>query len=193
MINIWDFKCENKFSDGLPRRQVTYRVDADLLQGKTCKTCSRCINLYEHGGAGYICRSWQEGQGPDSPACRRYEGREWVEDQEHLHEKEVAIRQMQLWSIYAKKPPRKLPIVFDGYGKVPLCPVCGKMPVKTDQCHWCGQRFIRDEELEEYLKQDEVAMDCPTCGRKGTMRGVRSLYNGHFHGQCKVCGAVMMQ
>ena len=32
---------------------------------------------------------------------------------------------------------------------------------------------------------------CPACG--GTMEGVRSKYNGHFHGTCRDCGARIIE
>ena len=35
--------------------------------------------------------------------------------------------------------------------------------------------------------------ECPSCGGKSTMVGARARSNGHFHGQCTVCGCVVME
>lgn len=90
-----------------------------------------------------------------------------------------------------KNPPVKLPIVFDGYGNIPECPSCGEMPYSTEQCIFCGQKFIQDEEVEEYNKPNFVTEKCPLCG--GEMVGTRSKYNGHFHGSCKNCGVSVIE
>lgn len=74
-------------------------------------------------------------------------------------------RRKELWNIYSKREPINLPIVNDGYGIIPECPICGEMPYSTKQCHWCGQRFIQDK-------------TCFLCGRK-VIANV-SKYNGHI-------------
>lgn len=44
----------------------------------------------------------------------------------------------------------------DGYGMIPECPICGEMPYSTEQCYWCGQRFVQDEEVEAQLTACDV-------------------------------------
>lgn len=63
-----------------------------------------------------------------------------------------------------------------------------------ERCVFCGQRFLPDALTEEWSKPpEEVRMDCPSCGGKSTMVGARARSNGHFHGQCTVCGCVVME
>ena len=100
-------------------------------------------------------------------------------------------RRQELWAVNEKKEPVKLPIVFDGYGMIPQCPTCGEMPYSLEQCYWCGQRFIQDEETIEYAKPQTVAMRCFNCGTLG--EATVSKYNGHKHFHCKVCGCSMME
>ena len=69
---------------------------------------------------------------------------------------------------------------------------CGDMPYSTEQCYWCGQRFLQDEDIEEYNTISEETIKCPFCGKK-TMVGTRSKYNNHFHGKCVNCGVVIME
>lgn len=54
----------------------------------------------------------------------------------------------------------KTPNHNDGYGMIPECPICGEMPYSTKQCHWCGQRFIQDKEVEEYEKPLTKEVTC---------------------------------
>ena len=85
----------------------------------------------------------------------------------------------------------KLPIVDDGYGMIPMCPVCGEMPYSTEQCHWCGQRFIQDEEVEEYGTPLTEEFNCPNCKKPGIAH--ISRYNGHRHFRCEYCGMAFME
>ena len=79
-------------------------------------------------------------------------------------------------------------------GRYPECPSCGNMPYSLERCVFCGQRFLPDALTEEWSKPpEEVRMDCPSCGGKSTMVGARARSNGHFHGQCTVCGCVVME
>lgn len=76
----------------------------------------------------------------------------------------------------------------------PVCPHCGIMPYSLDECVFCGQRFIQDDNTEEYSKPpEEERQDCVMCGGKNSVVGVRAKINGHFHGQCEKCGAVYHQ
>lgn len=90
-----------------------------------------------------------------------------------------------------------LPIKWaDGYdgGVSPQCPACGEMPYSTEQCIFCGQRFVQDEATVEYSKPpEEVRLDCIMCGGIGSLVGVRARYNGHFHGHCEKCGCTVME
>ena len=79
-------------------------------------------------------------------------------------------------------------------GRYPECPSCGNMLYSLERCVFCGQRFLPDALTEEWSKPpEEVRMDCPSCGGKSTMVGARARSNGHFHGQCTVCGCVVME
>ena len=99
-------------------------------------------------------------------------------------------RRKELWNIYSKREPIKLPIVNDGYGMIPECPICGEMPYSTEQCHWCGQRFIQDEEVKEYAKPLTKEVTCFSCGRKVTASV--SKYNGHISYHCQ-CGTSFIE
>lgn len=105
-------------------------------------------------------------------------------------EDEEKLRQ-ELWAIYAEKDPVKLPIMNDGYGRIPTCPVCGEMPYSTKQCYWCGQRFIQDEEVVEYGTPKTEDIQCPNCGTPG--KAIVSKYNGHRHFHCSNCGFLVME
>lgn len=161
------------------------------------KKCAGCMRFEERWGKNergtYHCwrQDYKIDKFPDDVACEEYWDRTEYEAEEKKREEEIETKRKKMWAIYADKPPIKLPIVFDGFGMIPECPICHDMPYSTEQCHWCGQRFIQDDEVKEYNKADEYEIKCPTCG--GKIVGVRSKYNGHFHGQCKKCGIVIME
>lgn len=94
-----------------------------------------------------------------------------------------------------KAAPRPIEWALDyGGGVYPQCPACGEMPYSLYRCTFCGQRFIKDERAIEWEKPpEEVALNCFVCGGKGTMKGTRARSNGHFHGKCEKCGAVMVE
>lgn len=76
----------------------------------------------------------------------------------------------------------------------PRCPHCGEMPYSTEQCVFCGQRFVQDGQRRREAEPPKVeTMDCFICGGEGTMKGCRAKINGHFHGKCEKCEAVMME
>ena len=80
-------------------------------------------------------------------------------------------------------------------GRWPVCSSCGEMPYSTKRCLFCGQKFDQDDErLKEYLKPTVTErMDCIVCGAIGTVYGMRTKSNGHFHGKCENCGARFME
>lgn len=95
-----------------------------------------------------------------------------------------------------RKPPIRIAWEKDYDGGVyPACPACGEMPYSTERCIFCGQKFIQDDKkLQDYATPpEEVRMDCVVCGGKNTMVGTRAKSNGHFHGRCEACGALMME
>ncbi len=76
----------------------------------------------------------------------------------------------------------------------PICPHCGEMPYSTEQCVFCGQRFIKDKQTEEFEKPSEIERtNCIMCGSVNSVVGTRAKTNGHFHGKCEKCGAVCME
>lgn len=42
------------------------------------------------------------------------------------------------------------------------------------------------------MEWNEIMMDCPACGGRGTLTGTRAD-NGHFHGRCEACGTILME
>lgn len=191
------------FSKGIKRIDEFSREDnviyPEEIIGKKCGECVRCKkrdHAYKGKKAeGYHCTMQKHDNDitPDDKACVYWWDKARHEEVERLNKEAEENRRKELWAIYAEKEPVKLPIVFDGYGNIPECPVCGEMPYSTEQCHWCGQRFIQDAEIEEYNKPDKGTMDCFQCGGKGTVEFVRSKYNGHKHGECKKCGMRFME
>ena len=185
------------FDEGILDRQRERReklIYPEELLDKKCGGCVRCgerDHIYQGKKEGYHCAKlpYDRDISPDDKACVDYWDRAEEERLEKLHNEDVENRRKELWAIYSKREPVKLPIVLDEFGgRIPQCPTCGEMPYDTEQCHWCGQRFIQDKELEEYLKDEEWYEDCPSCGSKGTLKIGRSNYNGHKHGSCSACG-----
>lgn len=79
-------------------------------------------------------------------------------------------------------------------GAFPECPACGEMPYSYERCIFCGQKFLSDKMVEKMKKPDEeVRGNCPVCGGKNTMVGVRARSNGHFHGCCEKCGCRLIE
>ncbi|MEY8369771.1 hypothetical protein AALA24_13545 [Anaerovoracaceae bacterium 42-11] len=157
--------------------------------------CSECVRFKEREEKRGTFHCWRQNykidKYPDDDACDKYWDRAEQERKDREHDAERERERKKKWAMYANKPPVKLLIEFDGYGDIPVCPVCGDLPYSMEQCYWCGQRFIQDEEIEEYNKPDVVEMKCFVCG--GKMVGTISKYNGHFHGQCEECGATIIQ
>lgn len=181
-----------KFSDGMPERierhlNSSIFIYPEEIIDKKCGGCVRCEKR-DRGEDGYHCtmRPWELDINPDNKACVSYWDRQEHNESERLRDEDTENRRMELWEIYADAEPVKLPIVNDGYGMIPECPICGEMPYSTEQCHWCGQRFIQDEEVEEYNKPSGYSEKCHNCGMMGTV--YRNKYNGHRSFHCKACG-----
>lgn len=188
---------EIRFSDGIPEREDREKIIyPEELLDKKCGGCMRCQerdHLRGEWDVGYHCtmQNYKKDISPEDKACVHYWDRAEEMARKRQHEEDIENRRQELWAIYSDKPPVKLPIVHDGYGRIPKCPICGEMPYSTEQCHWCGQRFIQDEEIEEYSKPDVIEFKCPSCGTMG--QAVRSKYNGHKHFHCKKCGMSFME
>jgi hypothetical protein len=149
--------------------------------------------MYRGKSEGYHCTKllFDRDITPDDKACVNYWDKAEEDRLKALHEQDVENRRKELWAIYAEKEPVKLPIVIDEFGgRIPECPICGEMPYDTEQCHWCGQRFIQDDEIKEYNTPDTGTMKC-SCG--GTIEFIRSKYNGHKSGHCTKCGMSFME
>ena len=182
------------FSDGVKIEKEEYNkiVYPEALLDKKCGGCVRCEKR-DHGKEGYHCcmQNYNIDIRPTDKACIH-----WWNKEEHLriekaNKEAKENRRKELWGIYAKKEPIKLPIVNDGYGIIPKCPVCGEMPYSTEQCHWCGQKFVQDEEVEEYSKPKIIKGKCFGCGSDVDIRV--SKYNGHKSYYCDKCGMSIME
>lgn len=181
-----------RFSDGIPERKAVCDNIPNEYKTKKCADCVR-FEKRTHRKNGYHCRmkDYDIDVFPDDNACEEFWNRERQKELERLHEQDIENRREELWAVYAEKEPVKLPIVFDGYGNIPMCPVCGEMPYSTEQCHWCGQRFIQDEEVEEYEKPLTQNGKCPNCGKDIVIH--ISKYNGHKHFLCGRCGMAVTE
>lgn len=74
---------------------------------------------------------------------------------------------------------------------IPKCPVCGEMPYSTEQCHWCGQHFLQDEEIKKYAEPKIQKGSCPNCGAPIDIH--ISSYNGHKYFHCDACKMTVME
>ena len=189
-------KFEIKFSEGIPDRPATICgviIYPEELLDKKCGGCVRC-EPRDHGDkGGWHCtmQKWDKDVFPTDKACVHYWDQEKQDELDRLHEEDIEKRRQELWAIYSEKPPIKLPIVNYDYGTIPMCPVCGEMPYSTEQCHWCGQRFIQDEEVTDWSTPKTEDIECPNCGKPGKAKV--SKYNGHRHFQCEYCGFGFME
>lgn len=192
------FNNKTMFSEGIPERHERRNsgetfIYPEELTDKTCSGCVRC-ELRDHGDkGGYHCcmRDWDIDITPDHKACVDYWDRAEHERIERQRKEDTENRRKELWAIYEEKEPIKLPIVNDGYGRIPMCPVCGEMPYSTEQCHWCGQRFVQDEEIKEYSEPQTIKCKCQSCGEPGVI--FVSKYNGHKSFHCSHCGMAWME
>ena len=186
---------EIRFSDGLPERATIAGTDKnpEELVGKVCAGCVRCEKRDRPGETGWHCsmQAYWRNISPEATACESYWDKAEQDELDRLRNEDEEKHREELWDVYSKREPVKLPIVNDGYGWIPKCPVCGEMPYSTTQCHWCGQRFLQDREVEEYSKPETEYMSCPMCG--GKMMVNVSRYNGHRRGRCEECGMRFME
>ena len=188
---------EIKFSEGIPKRRDYFSriIYPEELLDKKCGGCVRCElrdNRSKEKNSGHHCtmQDYDIDILPEDKACVRYWDRAYHEECERLHEQDIENRRKELWNIYANREPIKLPIVHDGYGFIPKCPICGEMPYSTEQCHWCGQRFAQDNEIEEYAKPLTENGKCTSCGSDVVIH--ISKYNGHKRFHCDKCGCSVM-
>lgn len=183
-----------RFSDGLSDRKPVW-ASAGEYWNHTCGECVRCTPNFR-GEPGYHCSNcgMTDPITPDRKACEIFWDKAAQDEADRQHEAEIEQRRKLLWAVYAEKPPVKLRFEDDYGGTIPMCPVCGEMPYSTKQCYWCGQRYVQDSEVEAYCDPGpEIRLDCPSCGGHETLVGRRAKYNGHLHGQCEKCGAVVAE
>ena len=187
---------EIKFSDGIEKIKEDYNkiIYPEELLDKKCAGCVRCEkrNSYGRKKYGYHCmmQNYDIDIDPTDKACVHWWNKEEHERIERLNDEAQENRRKELWKIYAKKDPIKLPIVNDGYGMIPECPICGEMPYSTEQCYWCDQRFVQDEEVEEYATPQTINGICFNCGADVVIHV--SKYNGHKSYHCNKCGCSIM-
>ena len=182
------------FSEAIPERPSFAALSDEELESKTCEGCLRFGTRTRGPNAGKHFCTGNRLEGtllPNQKACRHYWDKEEQERLDRQNELDTENRRAELHAIYASKPPVKLPIVYDGYGNIPMCPVCGEMPYDLDQCHWCGQHFLQDDEIKEYAKPLTEKGICFQCGAEVTVR--ISKYNGHRRYKCETCGCSMIE
>lgn len=181
-----------RFADGIPHRDTSIKIlyPEDLMD-KKCGGCTRCQQ--RRRGIGYHCtmQPYDVTISPEDRACVKWWDAEEQKRIEQQRQQDIENRRKQLWEMYAHKEPVKLPLVFDGFGNIPECPICGEMPYDLDQCHWCGQRFIKDSEIEQYAKGKTKKMQCINCGTE-VIANISS-YNGHMSYACDKCGCKVME
>ena len=195
---------EVDFGAGVPERtERRNRDDTYIYPEEICdKKCGGCMRFTSNDDGfprgdydinGYHCsmRGWKLPINAEDKACIDYWDRAEHERSEREHEEAVERRRHELWAVYAEKDPIKLPIMADGYGWAPYCPICGEMTYSTEQCHWCGQRFIQDEEVTEYATPKTIDWKCSQCGTLG--KAHISRYNGHKSFRCEKCGMAFME
>ena len=198
----YQHKFEADFDAGVPdsterRNSDDVFIYPEEIINKTCGGCVRCEKRDHayHGtpAEGWHCtmRGYDIDITPEHRACVDYWDRAEREHAEKEHEDAVEKRRAELWAVYAQREPVKLPIVEDYGGRIPQCPVCGEMPYSTEQCHWCGQRFIQDEEVTEYAAPKTIEWMCSNCGTLG--RASISKYNGHKSFKCENCGFAFIE
>lgn len=185
-----EFKSKINFSDGIPERiSVTERPRSLIeLLDKTCNGCMRfteCKLPYGLSSYRCSCKPYARDITPDHMACEWYWDKAEQEKLNQAANEAVEKRRKELWAIYAELEPVQLPIVSDGYGTIPMCPICGEIPQSTEQCYWCGQRFLQDDAVRAYNEPEIIEMTCPLCGGKG--KATVSKYNGHKHFLCSDC------
>lgn len=191
------YEYEVNFGEGIPETTERMNTNETFIYPEELldKTCDGCVRFEprDRGYKGWHCkgRRWDVDVWPDHKACVGYWDREERDRAEAEHQAATEARRQELWAIYAEKEPILLPLVWDGYGRIPECPICGEMPYSTEQCYWCGQRFIQTEEIKDYAEPKEIDYTCPTCGTVGKA-GI-SKYNGHKHFRCEDCGFAFME
>lgn len=172
-------------------------VYPEELMDKKCGGCVRCelADICRDKGEEpyfHCClQSYKKHISPRDRACVQYWDREEKAERDRKIAEKREKEREERWAINSKKAPIKLPIVHDGFGMIPECPTCGEMPYSTEQCHFCGQRFIQDEKVEEYTKPLQVTEKCLVCGADVVCNVSR--YNGHKSYRCSKCGTVMME
>ena len=189
------FTSEIRFGDGLPKREpVSVRkLTEDERAGRTCRECIRCTKRARRGEKGHHCtmQPYNHDIDPADQACEWFWNKAEQEERDRKNAEVVEKRREELWAVYAAREPVKIPIVNDGFGRIPTCPVCGEVPYDTKQCYWCGQRFIQDEELLDYNTPKTMDIACVVCGNPVT--ATVSSYNGHKSYTCKNCGCVAQE
>ena len=124
---------EIKFSDGMPvreRRSSTSIYPEELLD-KKCGGCMRCQPRKRKGETGYRCTTqpYTKDISPEDKACVIYWDKEEERKYNALKTQDEENRRKELWNIYSKREPIKLPIVNDGYGIIPeWIPVSERFP-----------------------------------------------------------------
>lgn len=189
---------EVDFGAGIPEsterenHDETFIYPEELID-KKCGGCVRCEPRTHGSKGGWHCcmRNYNIDITPEDKACVGYWDRAERNRAEAEHQAAIEARRKELWAIYAEKEPVELPLVYDGYGRIPKCPICGEMPYSTEQCHWCGQRYIQTAEVRDYDKPHVIDFTCPNCHKPG--KANISKYNGHKHFRCEHCGFAFME
>lgn len=160
-------------------------------------------------GVACICTSVHKKDEPhaNDKGCKRHQYR-WLWNLRHWWRWDFQYTLKRWFDIHIRCPIGRLrkpvPIKWvDSFDYVrnkiipesePQCPHCGEMAYRYSECVFCGQRFVQDEKTRMAAEPPkEEVDDCFMCGGKGTLKGHRAKLNGHFHGKCEQCGAVIIE
>lgn len=132
------------------------------MENKKCSGCVRFEERWRENEKGtYHClrQDYKIDKYPDDVACDEYWDKAEHEAEERKRNEEVETKRKKMWSIYANKPPVKLPIIFDGYGMIPECPICGEMHIVLNNVIGVVKGLFRMKKLKNIINQMNVSLN----------------------------------
>ena len=166
-------------------------------------TCSGCVRYHERMNFGVkdtYCQMLGKGHvEPTDKCCRQYWDRELLEKSREEYERKEEEERLARIEGNKDKPPVEIAWAAEYDGATdsaflaPECPVCHKYPYSTEQCYFCGTKFIQDDPAllaykEENTGTKEETSTCPKCG--GVFHTISFKRNGEWrfsNGWCEGC------